>query len=76
MKNYLLRIAIVLGALMMTVTAQGVLKEKNFQQTLNVLRAELEQNYLKQKVIMQLTVYSLLKNIARILYSWIWGLPA
>ena len=52
MKNYLLRIAIVLGALMMTVTAQGVLKEKNFQQTLNVLRAELEQNYLKQKVIM------------------------
>ena len=41
MKNYLLRIAIVLGALMMTVTAQGVLKEKNFQQTLNVLRAEL-----------------------------------
>ncbi|MGN0230253.1 MAG: mechanosensitive ion channel family protein, partial [Muribaculaceae bacterium] len=52
MKNYLLRIVIVLNALMMTVTAQGVLKEKNFQQTLNVLRAELEQNYLKQKVIM------------------------
>ena len=37
---------------MIATSAQGVLKEKNFQQTLNVLRAELEQNYLKQKVIM------------------------
>ena len=52
MKKYILRLLVVISALLIATSAQGVLKEKNFQQTLNVLRAELEQNYLKQKVIM------------------------
>lgn len=49
MKRYLQRAFLAAAALMMAFSAQAVLKEKNFSQTLNVLRAELEQSYLKQK---------------------------
>ena len=34
--------------------SHAVLKEKNFEQTLNVLRAELERSYLKQKAVLAL----------------------
>lgn len=54
MKSLFYRIMAALMLMMSIAPAQAVLKEKNLEQTLNVLRAELEQNYKKQKVVMML----------------------
>ena len=43
--------AALLLALLICPTSSAVLKEKSFEQTLNVLRAELERSYLKQKAV-------------------------
>ncbi|MGN0214212.1 MAG: mechanosensitive ion channel domain-containing protein [Muribaculaceae bacterium] len=45
-------IAILTLAMCLTPNSHAVLKEKNFEQTLNVLRAELQRSYLKQKAIL------------------------
>ncbi|MGM9803976.1 MAG: mechanosensitive ion channel domain-containing protein [Muribaculaceae bacterium] len=47
-------IAALLMLLLSVASANAVLKEKNFEQTLNVLRAELQRSYLKQKAILNI----------------------
>lgn len=54
MKTTMYRVLVAVMLLVGIMPAKAVLKEKNFEQTLNVLRAELEQSYLKQKAVMLL----------------------